>query len=242
MKYTTWMATALIVVAGSTACSAGEFGLSAPFTDDASSGISSSNTYTHAISGGTAVSVNGVSFEALTDAVTPANFDWNTNTFSKNLVTNNFGDWAGGGTVTGPETIALLKDFTYSGNGANQPASQTFTLTGLTPGQQYDFRFYIRPWDDAGSGRPIDFTFTNGSEVDTVAGPEDRPGTVLGTGDEMSAFYLSYKYTAQLDNLVIDAAVGSAENNSGSFHMYGLSNQVVPEPSCFALLAMAACS
>ena len=155
------------------------------------------------------------------------------------MVTANFGDWTDGGSVTGPEVVALLKDFTYSSDGANQPASQTFTLSGLTPGQDYDFRFYIRPWDTDGSGREIDFTFTNGSEVDTVAGPEDRPGTVLDTGDELSAFYLGYAYTAQGDTLSVNTAVGSDVANSGSFHMYGLTNQVVPEPQGFAMLATA---
>jgi hypothetical protein len=74
--------------------------------------------------------------------------------------------------------------------------------------------------------------------VATTSGPEDRPGTVLGTGDELSAYYLSYTYTAQAEQLVLNAAVGSDEANSGSFHMYGLSNQVVPEPGAAMLLGL----
>jgi hypothetical protein len=234
------LASFLVVLSATTICSAGELTLSAPLTDDASSGISTGITYTHAISGGTAVTVNGVSFEALTPDSTPANFSWDTGGLNKNMVVDNFGDWADGGTVTGPETIALLKDFTYSSDGANQPASQTFTLSGLTVGEVYDLRVYIRPWDTEGSGRLIDFTLTNGTEVDTTSGPEDRPGTVLGTGDELSAYYLSYVYTAQQDNIVLNAAVGSDEANSGSFHMYGLTNQVVPEPTSALLLCLGA--
>ena len=230
---------ALIGLAGTAICSAGDFSLSAPFTDDASSGISTGNSYTHAVSGGTAVTVNGVSFDVLSPDATPANFSWDTGGLTKNTVVNNFGDWADGGTVTGPEIIALLKDFTYSSDGANQPASQTFTLSGLTTGEIYDLRLYIRPWDTEGGGRPIDFTVTNGAEVDMTSVAEDRPGTVLGTGDELSAYYLSYVYTAQQDSLMINAAVGSDEANSGSFHLYGLSNQVVPEPSSVVLLGMA---
>ena len=88
------------------------------------------------ISGGTAASINGVNFDVLDSGNTPANFDWNTNGFNKSqIVCCNNGDWnpAAGG-VTGPELINLLGSFTYSGNGDGNPASQTFTLSGLTPG------------------------------------------------------------------------------------------------------------
>ena len=90
------------------------------------------------------------------------------------------------------------------------------------------------------SGRPIDLTFTHGSETNVYAGLlEDRPGTVLGTGNQHQAFFLQYEFTALGSDLVIDAAVPpTAPLGSGSFHLYGLTNQVVPEPSTAACLAL----
>ena len=220
--------------------SAGVFSLSGPLTDDASSLIDPANTYTHTISGGTAATVNGVNFDAFSPTVTPANFSW-TSTGGQNEVLNNNGDWnpeLGG--VTGAGLISLLQSFTYAGTGPNAGHSQTFTLSGLTAGTIYDTRLYIRTWDTEASGRPIDFTFTNGGEVDTHTDLlEDRPGTELGTGNEHQAFFLNYQFAAQGSDLVINAAVpATAVENSGSFHLYALTTQVVPEPATTLLLAV----
>ncbi|YCM43700.1 PEP-CTERM sorting domain-containing protein [Verrucomicrobiaceae bacterium 227] len=213
-----------------------------PLTDDASSGISTGNTYTHAISGGSAATVNGVAFDPLTSVVTPANFIWDTQTFSKNEIAANNGDWlpATGG-VTGSGLLSLLSGFTYSGDGAANPASQTFSLTGLTVGEVYDTRLYIRIWDTEGSGRPLDFSFTHGAESDSAGTvPEDRPSLVLEGGNDHQAYYVNYQFTAMATQLDISAQVAAiGGTNSGSAHMYALSNQVaVPEPSSLALAGM----
>ena len=218
---------------------AGTITLSGPLTDDASTQISTANSYTHAISGGSAATVNGVAFSTFTSTVTPANFSWASPT--KAEIGNNLGDWvpANGG-VTGAGLISLLSGFTYSPQGAQAGSSQTFTLAGLTIGATYDARLYIRVWDTEASGRPIDFTMTNGAEVDVFSGPEDRPGTVLGTGNQHQAYYVNYRYTAQGTNLLINTAVpAGAVLDSGSFHLYALSNQVVPEPATALCLALA---
>jgi hypothetical protein len=220
--------------------SAGTVSLSGPLTDDASTQISASNTYTHTISGGSAATVNGVSFAAFTSGVTPANFAWSSPT--KAEIGNNLGQWvpASGG-VTGAGLISLLSGFTYASGGAEPGSNQTFTLSGLSIGSAYDARLYIRVWDLGTSGRPIDFTMTNGAEVDTFGGLEDRPGTVLGTDNQHQAYYVNYRFTAQGTDLLINAAVpGAAPANSGSFHLYALSNQVVPEPSTAVCLLLAA--
>ncbi len=230
----------LAAIALGSVAGAGVLTVSPALTDDASTGVSTSKTYTHAISGGTAGLLNGVTFDALNSGATPANFNWNTNGFNKNeIACCNNGDWnpAAGG-VTGPELINLLGSFTYSGNGDGNPASQTFTLSGLTPGTTYDTRLYVRVWDTEGSGRPIDLTFTNGSEVDsTGVAPEDRP-SLVGLPSDQSAFYLSYEYTAQASEVSIDALVVEPAP-SGSFHMYALTNEVVPEPGSITLAVFA---
>lgn len=235
----TGLVTAMIVAVVHVA-SAGSISVSPALTDDASTGISPAKTYTHTISGGSVGAVNGVNFAVLNDSTTPANFNWNTNGMNKNVIACcNNGDWnpAAGG-VTGPGLINLLGSFTYSGNGDGSPSSQTFTLSGLTPGTSYDTRMYIRVWDTEGSGRPIDVTFTNGAEVDaTGPSPEDRP-SLVGLPSDQSAYYVSYEYTAQASELSINAAVAGPAP-SGSFHLYALSNEVVPEPGSMTLAALA---
>jgi hypothetical protein len=229
-------------VALATALHAGEVTFSEPLTDDASTGVSTAKTYTHTISGGTAATLNGVSFEVLNDTTTPANFDWSTGVSIKSLIgCCNNGDWlpATGG-VTGPDLVTMLGSFTYSGDGDANPATQTFTLTGLAPGTTYDTRLYIRVWDTEGSSRPIDMTFTNGAEIDTYLGlMEDRPASILGDGSsEHSAYYLNYRYTAEGNEMSIaNLVVGPSP--SGSFHLYALTNEVVPEPSSLMLTSIA---
>lgn len=241
MKSISWLLACIGL--GCSASRAGVFSLSGAFSSDASSQISTTNTYTHAVSGGTVATVNGVNFAQLSPGVIPANFAWDSSTFGFNEVLNNLGQWnpAAGG-VAEAGLLDLLESFTYSGNGPEAGSSQTYILSGLTPGVTYDTRLYQRVWDLGTSGRPIDLTFSHGAEVDTYPGLlQDRPGTVLGSGNQHEAYYLSYVFTAQGTQLTINAAVpAGAPFNSGSYHMYALTNQVVPEPAAAALLAAVA--
>lgn len=124
---------------------------------ESSSGIDGTKTHTHAISGGGAAAINN-------------------------------GDWVPSlGGVTGPGLLDLFGGFTYSGTGADSGASQTFTLSGLTPGQGYLLRLYVRLRDTEGSGRATDLSFTNGTQTDYVPLLEDRPAIMLG--DPADAFY-----------------------------------------------------
>lgn len=238
---TTINALGIALVASAIPAHAGTIAVNA-ITDDASTGISPSVNFTHAISGGSAATVNGVNFEVLTSGSSPANFVWDSGTNSKGQIGANNGDWvpASGG-VTGPGIQSLLGGFTFSPNGAAAPAFQTFSLTGLNIGEQYEARLYVRIWDTDGSGRPLDLSFTHGAESDSAGTvPEDRPSLVIGSGNDQQAYYVSYTYTAQADQLDITAAVAAVGgSNSGSAHMYALSNQtVVPEPSSLALAAL----
>ncbi|MCA9262435.1 MAG: hypothetical protein KDA60_01250 [Planctomycetales bacterium] len=222
---------------------AGDVNLYGPFTDDASTGLDPSKTYTHAISGGTASSINGLSLEALGPGVIPANFSWSTNGLSSNsVVCCRNEDWipADGG-VTGPGLIETLGSFTYSSSGDTNPASQTFVLSGLTPGYEYETQFFVRMWDTEGSGRPIELTFTNGSEVDVIPGSflhADR-AMDIGMPNAHSAYSLAYGFVAQGPELTIDALVDNDPGVvSGSFHVYALTNELiaVPEPTCGFML------
>lgn len=204
-------------------------------TDDLSTGISNATTYTHAISGGGPATINGVLLEELGAAVTPANFNWTVSAGAKgeiDPIRNE--DWvpANGG-ITGPGLLHLLGGFTYGTTG-NPGVTQTYVLSGLTVGQSYKFKLFVRKWDTEGSGRPIDLVFTNGSTVDHPFGAflVDRPGTVLGNGNDDSAYYISYTYVAEATDLIVEASIHtSAAVASGSFHMYGMTNEVVGPPS-----------
>jgi hypothetical protein len=214
----------------------------AVLTDDASSGISGTKTYTHALSGGGAATVNGVPLQNFSPTTTPPNFAWSTGAFTMTQVAAiNNGDWlpAMGG-VTGPGLLDLLGGFTYSGTGANSGASQTFTLSGLTPGQGYRLRLFIRLWDTEGSGRAADLSFTNGAQTDYAPLLEDRPAIVLGVpGAVHAAYAVEYSYVAAGTELVITSAVppGSQVPN-GSLHLYGLTNEIGGPPKLPVITAV----
>lgn len=221
--------------------SAGTFSLSAPLTTDASTQISSSTTYTHAITGGGPATVNGVVFSVLNSTTTPTNFTW-VSAGGKGEVVNNNNNWtpASGG-VTGPGLLSLLGSLSYAPTGAAPGSFQTYTLSGLNVGTIYDTRIYLRSWDTAltSSGRPADLTMTNGAESNPFSLMEDNPGTVLGTGNINQAYYLNYRFTAQTTSLVLTATVPTgAPANSGSFHIYGITNQAVPEPASGLILML----
>lgn len=238
------LSSTLLLLAALTASThaAGIISFSPAFTDDASTGISTDNIYTHAISGGAVGTVNGVNFAALTTASTPANFSWAAVPNSKNSMGPNNNAWvpATGG-VTGADTINLLGSFTWSGSGTTPGDQQTFTLSGLTPGETYDTRIYVRAWDPTTTTRLIDLAFDNSGDIDTLLSQfgsvlsEDQP-TVHGFANNNQAFYISYEFTALGTDLVVNAPV--ATGGTGSFHLYALTNQLVeqvPEPGSLAI-------
>lgn len=221
------------------AAQAGTFIISDPFTTPASTGISSSKEYTHAISGGEGVTVNGVEFESLNPLSGATNFTWTSTGGTASLVTR-FGDWDAKPGLAGTSVEDLLSGFTFAPGGANPGHFQTFSLLGLTPGEQYETRLYIRVWDDGGSGRPIDIFTMNGSEMDMYFDLiEDRPEEMIAGASRDDAYYFGYSFTAQSDRLDIYASVlAGGVADSGSFHLYALTNEVIPEPSQVSLLGI----
>lgn len=198
-------------------------------TDDASTGLDSAKYYTHAISGGGGATINDVVLEPLTPTVTPANFTWTvTPNLRGTIAPINNGDWSpGAGEVTGPGLLTMLGGFTYAGSNA-PTIQQSYTLSGLVPGESYQLKLFMRMWDREGSGRPIDVKFINGENTNQPFSGLlcDRPGTVLQNGNEDSAYYLSYNYVAQGTQLTIEASAHeSSAIDTGSFHFYGLTNE-----------------
>ena len=204
-----------------------------PVTDDASTGISASTTYTHKISGGGPATINGVLLDELNPISFPTNFTWAiaSGGFGEINPINN-GAWVPlNGGVTGAGVLDMFGGFVFNTDG-NPQGFQTYTLSGLEIGKAYKLKMFVRPWDNvSASFRPIDLRFTNGATVDEPFGalPTDRPGIVLNNANNDSAYYLSYNYVAEATSLVIRARVHeSALPASGSFHLYGLTNEVLP--------------
>lgn len=119
------------------------------------------------------------------------------------------------------------------GNATGPRNSQHFILSRLESGKNYEFRLYIRKWDN-GTVRPALLKFTNGAAVTEYLVLEDRPGIVTGTGNNDTAYYIAYSYVAQSTDLVLEAIVPGIPSANGSFHMYGLTNReagpTVPAP------------
>src|SRR5690606_32597260 len=105
--------------------------------------------------------INGVAFSELSTNATPANFSWTVNG-GKNTAVSNLGNWsAADGEVTGSGLQSLYGSFVYGSVASG--AVHTYQLSGLTPGQTYEFRLYLRKFAD-NTLRPIDLIFTNGTD------------------------------------------------------------------------------
>ena len=122
---------------------------------------------------------------------------------------------AGNGSTAATGDISrLLTNFYYGGNPA------TLTLSGLTAGTNYETRLYARQW---GGNRTQLFNFNSGTASNSTFFDSDVSG---------SASYMSFRYTA--------AATGTATLTThmigdGTYHWYGLSNEVVAAPATTAL-------
>ena len=145
-------------------------------TNDADSGISSSNTYTHAIdfnnSGGGAT-INGVVFTAATG---------NTGNFTRTVANGSINNHNGTGEVTTSGNLAdLMQGFLYnSGPATDGSGLQTYTITGLTMGTTYDLRLYNHAWTAAGN-RPNELVFDVGG-ADEARQARVGPGGLSGLG------------------------------------------------------------
>jgi PEP-CTERM motif-containing protein len=217
------------------------------FTDDASSGISSANTYTAKAdpgNGGGVATVNGVAFDA--GAITGAGVDtvYAAPGVSYSIATGGVGPLAqhGGnaevGVTAGTGVATLLTDMIYTANAGGQGNVTNLTFSGLTPGIQYSARIYYRAWD-ATIARPSTIVFDEdgAGPISVSAGSIDE--------DELpnTGRVLAYDYTAVSNGaggaepLIVRLTADTANN---SWHLYGVTNQVVPEPASLGLLGMGA--
>ena len=191
------------------------------FTDDASTGISTSKTYTHlldpGLTGDAVAVINGVAFTKIV-----------TNTAYTNPVTG-FG-WSGipagshdmnygsGWTNTIPRPdgdglFNLINGMGYLGN------NMTITLSGLTPGAVYEFRAYGRAWDNIPSSidRTHFWTFYTAPNAAPVA-------TFSFDQNHLPPHALTLRYVAASSNLLIKTLRVNVTSNPDP-GIYGLTNE-----------------
>jgi autotransporter-associated beta strand protein len=215
-------------------------GLNYASVTDATSGISSANSYTHAIDfgdQGAPAAINGV-------------------TFAKNIFTAG----GGSGSIDSPNQTngnsqnyqnvtgglaQIYSDFKYGANPAN------VVLTGLTPGAWYDLRMFQRTWASTSDDRTQTFNFYVGNATSpqaTVRYNEDNPANAnLATAwwaaaasswTAGTAYAMDYVYQADAAGRVRFTATYSGTNATlATYHVYGLANQLLTGHGTIGLTA-----
>ena len=209
-------------------------------SNDADCGITSANTYTHAIdfgASGSGATVNGQAFDRVSSTVASLGaspfLDYNGN--------GNTGESSNDGTnasVKSGNMAGLMQGFIYQDGSNSAPGdTQILTLSGLTAGITYDFRLYLGQWTAGASSRTTNITFdpdgAGAISESTGVFNIDNP-TAIGIATD-ATYYVNYRYTATAEDLVVSAEI---QVNNNSMHIYALTNQVVPEPSAALLVAM----
>lgn len=211
-----------------------------PWTNDADTGISSSNTYTVAgYLGASTVaplpttSLNGVTFTSVNlngGWIWGPGFSSTYLDVKSGIQTNALTTEGGGSAVLASYYIGL-----WSGN-YEQPINQGLSMTGLTIGESYQLSIFSVASDDAtrnalwtfrgGVGDPNQTTFM----IDQNAYGDDK-------GIIVDIFYTA---SATTMNLIFDR-----DDNNRPFHLYAFANAnaVVPEPSraLLGFIAIGAC-
>jgi hypothetical protein len=212
------------LLAAAPARAAGTF-TSAPITGDADSGINAAKTYTHAVDfaggfGGVdpGTTINGVPFTV-------------GRTSGSNYATTGFVDNLGGALIhphsvpAGDNTLAdLLNDFYFNGNAAGDGV-ETLTLTGLTPGTAYATTFY---------NMGFDLLRTRISTITT----SDGGSTTFDQNFSGEGLPSILRYTFTATDPSITFTFTPLSGGSASFHQYGFTNEVLPEPAAMTLLLL----
>ena len=208
-------------------------------TNDADSGISTANTYTHTLDFGNSAfpiaTINGVAFNGYNVGAN-GTLDFSMGVEPSGVIKDTFAN--ANHNVTG--SLANLMTDMYFVDANGNGGESTWTLSGLTAGVTYDTRIYARTYGNVAGTRNVTIVFdpdgAGGVSDSTGSINEDNAtGTPPGFANFNDAYYINYRFTAVAgQDLVITATQVS---NGASWHLYGLSNQVaVPEPSTLALL------
>jgi hypothetical protein len=181
----------------------------AAWNDDATSGVSATNNYTHAYKFGssTGTNINGVTFTGIAGGSPFVGGSFSTAGLP-NVVNNDSNN------VTGASR-QLANDFLWGG------AVQGITINGLVVGKSYVATIYSVGWDTNGARAA---TFNVGSDRLTVN--QDQFGNDNG-------IRVSYYYTVGSSRSITLTYV-PLQGGGQTFHTYGFSNYELPTPNFHA--------
>ncbi len=197
---------------------------------DAAIGISTTKTYTHAFDFGSnaPATINGVALErgptanitAVYTRTSAQGFGYTiTDTRSSISIATHAGNDPAG-QVDG-NSAGLFRDMIYHSGSTTLGAGAVLTLSNLTPGATYSFRWYYRAWGAATPNRTI-----------TVQADGGHNGTFSDVLDVSSdgggAHYLDYTYTCDDTNVTLRFL--TTYNNNG-VHLYGITNELLRGPN-----------
>ena len=174
----------------------------ASWTDDATSGVDGSKSYTHAYSfgSGTSTTINGISFTGIGGGNPSVGGSFSTAGLPE--VFNNDANNVTGG------SRQLANDFLYGG------AVQSITLNGLIPGGEYVATIYSVGWE-------------NGTRAATFSVGADRLTVNQDQFGDNNGIRFSYHYIATASSITLTYT--PLEGNS--IHTYGFANYVVSLPA-----------
>ena len=200
---------------------------------DADTGIGPGITYTHLldfIADSSAAKINGVQFTAAGRSGT----GFTTTNIPGQILENQYNlGGAETGAAAGSGLEKLLKDFYYNSNNNGLGQTETVTLSNLVAGRSYRLKLFYRQWDaNLANTRFTDITFNEGlgsSELIRVNEDESE-----------AARMLVYDYTAGPAGKLIVGFAEGGNASPASWHQYGLSNEVVPEPASLSICGIGA--
>lgn len=183
-----------------------------PLTDDASTGISTAKTYTHAADVVNAWSINPAATNVKTVTIGGVAFEVGNTTGTywsldaPSIYTGNSGTGGVGGQVG-----ELMRYFRYGPASGNA----TLTLPGLAPGETYTTTWYSKSWEAA--GRTVTISASDGG---SIFFDQDYYGA--GAGNMLQCSFVA-------------PASGSITytfaNGPARFHHYGFSNELTSTPN-----------
>lgn len=205
-----------------------------PITDDADSGISSDNIYTHAIDFGLdtpSANINGVQFQSTFNIITGSSAvigTGSTTTPSSHTGNDNADPFLNGGSFANMED--LMEDFVYG------DATALIQLTGLTSGSNYQLRLYNRVYGASAGNRHQQIGFDIDGVGSSIADAEDTAEFLEddaraldpGLATYSQVYALTYNY-ALADN-VTTLSIYIDRQDVGTYHLYGLTNAKTSGP------------
>jgi hypothetical protein len=173
----------------------------AAWTDDASSGVDGTKTYTHAYSFGSATptTINGINFNGIGGGNPSV-----AGSFSTAGLPNVFNNDANS-VIEGSRQVA--NDFLYGGT------VQSVTIDGLTFGKSYVATLYSVGWE-------------NGTRAATFSVGNDRLTVNQDQFGDNNGIRVSYAFTASGSSVTLTFV----PLQGNTFHTYGFSNYEVPPP------------